>query len=851
VPDEDGDYHVEHRLHDVGTALGRSPVLLRGPRDILNFPMTKNKPEEYDRNYVWADKKENVSFIWNDYWHHIRDHAGATYADFKWMARLISSLTREEITEAVVLSGIPADLVGPYVAHITNMRNRAARAFGLEHGGKSVPGRGPVQVDEAKFPTDLIRPDGYQVIKNGKIVGNYYPGSTILPLLQQTWFTKINSFLSGRSFGRDIGSLYHVEGSFGPIARLDTQVGRTLWTRDDPLTMTTFSVGIGINATVARIVEPNRLYAGAEGRSRAYVVRDTLAFSLGIGAPAVSSALARLGPELSISAQLYKRRFQHIHFAESVSAGFRSAVHVHKIIRLGSIERLAVGILTPGDVLREYRAIGATAAAHAGVGFTAPYVGVASVGVVSLSLEAGQTNWETVTYTKDQLGSLHLLLENDYERTLGAQTEQANVTAPSVVNAAAFALGAHRNHLKYDVWNIEVAPKAYDMERATDGVARSGPNADKMVEVLKALRRHPQLSHPDNRGKNALIPDNVKLRFHVQARKQEQRSNAQLLYLLNHDRKKEKSDVSVETDDYEYRFFSKSRAKRGYMGIEHTILDFDTNNSVMREGTSKRLTVEMDRSNPRGLVVWIDVFDYHRSLRRKSLLKLLNKLNQRYKNPDDEDDFFMEPPVATQDPYKRIYANARIYVNGDKLINLVQNSDPKTLVEELQSTNRKPMGWRLKRKIKKAFKEMNKACEALNGLMDDEDNEKLVRATQNRLAEASLHLVNTLYQSNKWGVSYLHKLVGGNDRGGMLVVGEIFGVHDRTNMLQDPDWVSRLRYAGKSWGKLTNVPPVSRFVRVDQPTPANEHAMLDIPLERFLGTVVTGYSGGWVGLGKR
>ena len=111
-----------------------------------------------------------------------------------------------------------------------------------------------------------------------------------------------------------------------------------------------------------------------------------------------------------------------------------------------------------------------------------------------------------------------------------------------------------------------------------------------------------------------------------------------------------------------------------------------------------------------------------------------------------------------------------------------------------------------------------------------------------------MQLVNALYQSRTWGVSYLHQLIGVD---GMMVVGEVFGVHDRSNMLQDPDWVSRLRFAGKSWGKLTNVPPVSRFVRADQPTPANEHAMLDIPLERFVGNIVTGFSGGWVGLGSR
>ena len=858
VQDEDGDYHVEHRMHDVGTALGRSPVLIRGPRDILNFPMSKNKPEEYDRNYVWADKEGNVSFIWNDYWHHIRDHSGATFSDFKWAARIISSLTVEEIRESVTFAGIPEDLIGSYVYHIANMRNRAAKAFWLEPGEETIPGRGPVQADTAMPPTELVRPDGYTVIKKGKIVGNYYPGSTILPLLQETWFTKINSLLMSRSFGRDIGSSY-IEASFGPLARLDTHVGRTMWERDVPWTMTTFSVGIGINATVARIVTPNRLYAGAEGRSRAYVVRDTLAYSIGVGFPAVSSALAKLGPELSVSMELFKRRFEHIHFSETVSEGYRSAVHVHKIAKFGkNVEQLAVSTLTPGDVIREYRAIGATSAAHAGFGVTVPYVGIASFGS-SLSFEGGVTNWETVSYTKDQVGSLHLLIEKDSERTFGGQTGQFNVTTTAVVNAAAFAVGAHSVRINSDVWNIEVAPKAYDMEHATDGVMRSGPGADDLVKTLKTLRAYPELVLPENRAKSELS-DNIKLRFHTTGKKKEGRSNAQLLYLLNHDRKKEQSDFKVETDDYEYQFFSQSRSKRGYAGIENTVLDLQTKNSVIKEGTSKRLTVEMDRNNPRSLVVWVDVFDYHRSLTRAKLLKFLAKLNTRYNNPSDEDDsmFFSVPPVASKDPYKRVYANARIYVNGDKLIKLVQNSDPSTLVRQLAKRSaatadpKARLGYRQQRKIKAAFQAMTKAINALNKLSEKHDSEKHTHKVQDRLAAAALQSVNALYQS-KFGMTYLHELLveSGEGGGGMLVVGEVFGVHNRTNMLQDPDWVSRLRFAGKSWGKITNLAPISKFVRADQPTPANEHAMLDIPMERFVGTIVTGESGGWRGLGNR
>ena len=844
VPDDNGDYQVEYRMHDVGTALGRSPALVRRPRDILNFPLTKNKPEEYDRHYIWSDKKGNVFFIYNDFWHHYRDHAHSTYSDLKWSARLIASLTSEEIRDAVVMGGIPSELVESYVYHIMNMRNRAVKVFGLQHGEPTVLGRGPVQLNIPDIPKDVVRPDGYKVVKNGQIVGKHYSGSSILPVLQETWFTKINGLLSSRSIGRDIGGQYmNSDISFLPIARVQSDIGRSLWESHVPLSMTTFSVGVGLNATVARIVEPNRTYyCPSEGRSRAYVIRDTISFSVGINTAGVSSALARLGPEVSMNANLLRKSFQHIHFAESVNEGYRKSVHVNKLTKLGSIESLAVSVLTPGEVLTEYQAIGASAGAHLGFGVSVPYVGLASFGG-SASFEAGQTNWSRVSYTKDQVGSLHLLLELDSQRTLGAQTEQFNVSAQSLINAAAFAIGAQRTSSNADVWNIEIVPPSYDLENATHALDDRTLKSEELVNTLKMVRRHPHLTLPENRNLNDL-PGDVRLRYHYNGQKVESRDNFQLMYLLNHDSRREVTEFVVDTSDYSYRFFKKSRSKRGYQGIENTILNLGTKNVVIREGTSKRLTVEMDRDNPASLVVWVDVFDYHSSLTRKGLLKLLGKLNQRYSMPGSPENFFADPPQAKQEPYRRIYANGRLYINGDKLLKIVQDSSPESLWKLLKMTPTKHrLNFRMKRKVKKALSELTKAVEAFTQQNDVTKDEKL----QSRLATASMNLVDSLYQS-KWGVSYLYQLLG---QDGMMVIAEVYGIHERTNMLQDPDWVSRLRYAGKSWGRLSNIPPVSRFIRVEQPTPANEHHQLSLPFKQFIGTVVTGYSGGYVGLGSR
>jgi len=89
-----------------------------------------------------------------------------TYADAKWMARLIAQLTREQIEAAVALGHWPGGISQLYVEKLINRRNQLVQAFGLEN-------------EFALLPVDrkLTTADGSVV--DGELQRSRWPGSPI------------------------------------------------------------------------------------------------------------------------------------------------------------------------------------------------------------------------------------------------------------------------------------------------------------------------------------------------------------------------------------------------------------------------------------------------------------------------------------------------------------------------------------------------------------------------------------------------------------------------------------------------------------------------------------------------
>ena len=182
-----------------------------------------------------------------------------TWADAKWMARLIAQLTREQIEDAVSLGHWPGGVGELYVEKLIHRRNQFVEAFGL-------------QDEFARLPVDrhLTTADGSVV--NGKLVQNRFPENSMR--YDQHW--------------RDVFG--PVGGYFADAARRGFQIAIGAVDEINPGNIDIsgrFVVSPQILVNVARQVELN---PKAQGLFDQYIVRDTLGLGLRVGAGYIAQA---------------------------------------------------------------------------------------------------------------------------------------------------------------------------------------------------------------------------------------------------------------------------------------------------------------------------------------------------------------------------------------------------------------------------------------------------------------------------------------------------------------------------------------------------------------------------------
>jgi hypothetical protein len=156
--DAEGDLKMYLVQQDLGHAMGL--VLAEKPNA---FPWDAVEVSAFSRFFGWIRGRMELNYL------NLQDNGleeTATYADAKWMARLIAQLTRKQIADAVGLGRWPGGIADLYVEKLIHRRNQFVEAFGLEH-------------EFALLPVDhhISTPDGSVV--DGRLVRNRWEHSSM------------------------------------------------------------------------------------------------------------------------------------------------------------------------------------------------------------------------------------------------------------------------------------------------------------------------------------------------------------------------------------------------------------------------------------------------------------------------------------------------------------------------------------------------------------------------------------------------------------------------------------------------------------------------------------------------
>lgn len=153
-------YRYYHIQHDLGFSFGKT--YMERPGAFL-WDVVKKKTDKYVvMNFSCLVDNSLFDYV--------------TFADARWMVRLISRLSRRQISAAVDLGGWPKPLRGLLVEKLIARRNQLVEAFNLLgetiRDGETI-GDGET-IEKLKYDRNLTTPDG--VVKDGKLTVYRFDG---------------------------------------------------------------------------------------------------------------------------------------------------------------------------------------------------------------------------------------------------------------------------------------------------------------------------------------------------------------------------------------------------------------------------------------------------------------------------------------------------------------------------------------------------------------------------------------------------------------------------------------------------------------------------------------------------
>ena len=309
------------------------------------------------------------------------------------------------------------------------------------------------------------------------------------------------------------------------------------------------------------------------------------------------------------------------------------------------------------------------------------------------------------------------------------------------------------------------------------------------------------------------LPALVRRRFNVAGKGSTKTIKGRFLFFLNREYESGQSKVKVTMRDGEQRIFHRAFKQKGdWVGTDALDGFIDLSDTTIIKENSSRVTVETDENDLSSMTGIIDIGLYDRKLKKKSLLRHIDKLNARFSESVDKPFFrnYVLPDREDVSSYRKLHTHIRVFVNGGKLYERMQTLSEEYFKPFFQKLNRKVLGETSKKGLRKStFSKFKKWRKKVLKLKDRP--KKLTRAFTDFLY---------LFNVKKYGVEALRQVVGEDQ---VFVMGEIYGIYPSFSTMQQKEALAGRRFAGKSWGNYLYTPPIRKFLKNNDFAPFSIH----------------------------
>lgn len=833
----------QHRIHDTGIALG-STFTLNGLDSVLSLPIAYAKVNQFETE-ITKKMKGGVEIIWNDFCFQYRHYGAGTYYDHKWMARKIAALSRNDIAEAVIKSGLPPDMAHLFMVKLLMRRNNIVQSYELEN-----------EFSLFEVPDDIKKysPEAYPDIKNGTINKTAYEEKNIIPIRIRTWGSLLSSLLSMQMpMGNLSQNLFSTNGhtATGSLSGGAVQFDYK-WDKEGikvgPLGKMYLRPGVTIIPFRQVLESPqnlNTVRRGSNGKPKMnadgsyvrtnlpYMVVDQIKIMVAVGLGSESSTVLPVSAGGSVNILQYT--ITHRHFAESIKEAWLSGFKIPKILVDGR-KQYAARHLGDLETIESYFSVGLNATFQIAQNWASS---IAENGV-GLALNA-QKIGNKLLY-RDPYGRLHYVRERVKKASIKTFFDflYGNLVA---LDYAGVGINLAHQKMEGEIEDIIIGHDDPVALQTNDHQPLNKEQADREIKAfddLKYDKEHAQ----------------VMLNFSRQAQTTNTQKGLNLLFAVSQSNKKEWGEVYDTLINGQTRqLFHASTYSGKYIGRKPLLGGTEVTDITVFFGKSKKTILEVEKRAPEKFTILVSNRVYARRTGHEGLSNMIKKLNARYSQDptaDHQYQFFADlniPKESEQNKYRKIYADMRTLVDGEYLINLVQNvkeQDVKNMLDEFfreEAIKVRTAPWdfnengecitseetgRKKDKLANNVFQINKSIKIMAQFNSLKKHLAADQIDWQSVWLSSRDLVHELF-SKYYGVHILRKFLNlpsskpdELDKA-LLVYGEIRNIGDHIETLERPHGHhANMRETGSHWGGYVfgkdKVRPIQYYMKFEDPT---------------------------------